>query len=124
MQIHIFTKYWNNSRFKQNLALILTEAMYLDRRHPFMQKSYFGQNVTYTVFALRGRIVITSLGEEEAVCFAALLLVYLHFEPTHDKTNKMTIAPSEEDSDQSGHLHCQHEEILGPQLPIYPLSTQ
>ena len=55
MLIHIFTKYWNNSRFKQNLAVILTEAMYLDRRHPFMQKSYFGQNVTYTVFALRGR---------------------------------------------------------------------
>ena len=55
MQIHIFTKYWNKSRFKQNLAVILTEAMYLDRRHPFMQKSYFGQNVTYTVFALRGR---------------------------------------------------------------------
>ena len=55
MQIHIFTKYWKNSRFNQNLAVILTEAMYLDRRHPFMQKSYFGQNVTYTVFALRGR---------------------------------------------------------------------
>ena len=55
MLIHIFTKYWNNSRFEQNLAVILTEAMYLDHRHPFMQKSYFGQNVTYTVFALRGR---------------------------------------------------------------------
>ena len=55
MQIHIFTKYWNNSRFKQTLAVILTKAMYLDRKHPFMQKSYFGQNVTYTAFALRGR---------------------------------------------------------------------
>ena len=38
MQIHIFTKNWNDSRFNQNLAVILTEAMYLDRRHPFMQK--------------------------------------------------------------------------------------
>ena len=60
MQIHIFTKYWNNSRFKQNLAVIFSETMYLDRRHPFMQKSYFGQNVTYTVFALRGREVVFS----------------------------------------------------------------
>ena len=54
MQIHIFTKNWNNARFKQNLAVILTEAMYLDHRHPFRQKkSYFGQNVTYNVFVLR-----------------------------------------------------------------------
>ena len=53
MQIYIFTKYWNKSRFKQNLAVIFSETMYLDRRHPFMQKSHFGQNVTYTVFALR-----------------------------------------------------------------------
>ena len=46
------------------------------------------------------------------------------FEPPHDKTNKMTFAPSEDSesawasaqSDQS--LRCPHEETLGPQLPI------
>ena len=38
------------------------------------------------------------------------------FEPSHDKTNKMACAPSQ-DSDQPGHphsLHCPHEESLGP----------
>ena len=41
----------------------------------------------------------------------------------HDKTNKMTCAPSE-NSDQPRHppslisLRCLHEEALGPQLPI------
>ena len=45
------------------------------------------------------------------------------FEPTHDKTNKITFAQSE-DLDQLGHppslisLCCTHEETLGPQLPI------
>ena len=39
------------------------------------------------------------------------------FEPSHDKTNKMTCAPSE-DSDQPGHppsliIHCPHEKRLG-----------
>ena len=44
-------------------------------------------------------------------------------EPPHDKTNKMTCAPSE-DSDQPGRppsliiLRCLHEETLGPELPI------
>ena len=39
------------------------------------------------------------------------------FEPPHDKTNKMTFAPSKE-SDQAGHLpslnslHCPHEDRL------------
>ena len=44
-------------------------------------------------------------------------------ESQHDKTNKMTCAPSE-DSDQPGHptsliksLHCPHEESLGPEQP-------
>ena len=44
-------------------------------------------------------------------------------EPSHDKTNKMTYAPSEDwsawasiQSDQS--LRCPHEEALGPWLPI------
>ena len=40
-------------------------------------------------------------------------------EPPHDKTNKMTCAPSE-DSDQPGHppsLISPHEESLGPELP-------
>ena len=43
------------------------------------------------------------------------------FEPEHDKTYKITSAPSE-DSDQPGHLpslislHCLHEEALGPKL--------
>ena len=94
MQRYIFTKYWNNSRFKQNLAIILTEAMYLDRRHPFMQKSYFGQNVTYTVFALRGR-------SEFLLCTfwkSVQEYYYFHqnstFEPPHDKTNKMTVRPA------------------------------
>ena len=37
----------------------------------------------------------------------------------HNKTNKMTCAPSE-DSDQPDliSLHCPHEETLGPSLPI------
>ena len=45
--------------------------------------------------------------------------VKLPNEPPHDKTNKMTCAPSE-DSDQPGHLpslislRCPHEESLGP----------
>ena len=45
------------------------------------------------------------------------------FEPPHDKTNKMTFAPSKE-SDQAGHLpslnslHCPHEDRLDPQLPF------
>ena len=46
------------------------------------------------------------------------------YKPSHDKTNKMACAPSE-DSDQPGHppslikgLRCPHEEILGPKLPI------
>ena len=40
-------------------------------------------------------------------------------EPPHDKTNKMTRAPSK-DSDQPGHpqsdqsLRCPHEDSLGP----------
>ena len=32
---------------------ILFQVMFLDRRHPLIQKSYFCQNVIYTVFALR-----------------------------------------------------------------------
>ena len=42
-------------------------------------------------------------------------LFHLHFEPPHDKTNKMACVPSE-DSDQPGHqsLHCPHEESLVP----------
>ena len=49
------------------------------------------------------------------------------YEPSHDKTNKMTCAPSE-DSDQPGHppslisLHCLHEEAVGPWLPIERLA--
>ena len=44
-------------------------------------------------------------------------------EPPHDKTNKITCAPSE-DSDQPRYppslisLRCPHEETLGPWLPI------
>ena len=48
-----------------------------------------------------------------------LLVGYVTNDPSHDKTNKMTCAPSE-DSDQPGHppsltsLRCPHEETLGP----------
>ena len=51
-----------------------------------------------------------------------VVAVYIEvsIEPLHDKTNKMTCAPSE-DSDQPGHLPslirafaCPHEETLGP----------
>ena len=59
--------------------------------------------------------------------FLGLLQYYIYFEalssftiePSHDKTNKMTCAPSE-DSDQPGYppslisLCCPHEETLGP----------
>ena len=77
MQIYIFTKYWNNSRFKQNLAVIFSVTMYLDRRHLFMQKSYFGQNVTYTVFALRGRCIGIILSSEyKGADQTARMLVY------------------------------------------------
>ena len=47
----------------------------------------------------------------------------LTYGPPHDKTNKMTCAPSE-DSDQLGHppslisLRCPLEETVGPYLPI------
>ena len=47
------------------------------------------------------------------------LPVSVLYEPQHDKTNKMTCAPSE-DSDKPGHpsclisLRCPHEEPLGP----------
>ena len=44
------------------------------------------------------------------------------YEPAHDKTSKLTCAPSE-DSDQPGQarlisLHCPSEESLCPKLPI------
>ena len=44
------------------------------------------------------------------------------YEPAHDKTNKLTCAPSE-DSDKPGQpmlisLRCPPEESLGPKLPI------
>ena len=43
----------------------------------------------------------------------------IELELQHDKTNKMTFAPSE-DSDKPGHqsLRCPHEEALGLLLPI------
>ena len=41
----------------------------------------------------------------------------LLFVPQHDKTNKMTCAPSE-GSDQIKSLRCQHKETLDPWLPI------
>ena len=47
------------------------------------------------------------------------VLLFTVSEPQHDKTNKMTCAPSE-DSDQPGHppsLHCPHEETSSPLLP-------
>ena len=50
-----FSKIWNNSWFRQNLGVILFQIMYLDHKYPLMQKSYFGQNVTYNLFALRWR---------------------------------------------------------------------
>ena len=40
---------------RQNPGEILFQTMRLDRWHPLMQKSYFGQNVTYNLFALRWR---------------------------------------------------------------------
>ena len=51
----------------------------------------------------------------------SLYCLYTIYEPQHDKSNKMTCAPSE-DSDQTGqpesdHLRCPLEEILGPKLP-------
>ena len=52
--------------------------------------------------------------------FGVCVLLWGHFwnanEPQHDKTNKMTCAPSK-DSDQPGHppsICCPHEETLGP----------
>ena len=55
MQIHIFTINWNDSIFKQNLAEILTEAMYLDRRHPFMQnKKRFWPKCPLHCFCAKG----------------------------------------------------------------------
>ena len=56
-----FSKIWNNSWFRQNPGVILFQIMCLDHRHPLMQKSYFGQNVTYNLFALRWRIIPNAL---------------------------------------------------------------
>ena len=45
------------------------------------------------------------------------IFILIWNELQHDKTNKMTCAPSE-DSDQPGHFRCLHEEAMGPWLPI------
>ena len=67
------------------------------------------------------RIWRTRDWQQEAVItepFKEVTAIYISLEPLHDKTNKMTFAPSE-DSDQPGHsLRCPHEETLSPQLPI------
>ena len=52
------TKCSNKSRFRQNLAVVLIYHLYYVLRHPFVQKSYFGQNVSYTVIAPSKRHVI------------------------------------------------------------------
>ena len=57
------------------------------------------------------------------ICYQSIKMVLLCciFELPHNKTNKMTCAPSE-DSDQLGHpsnllsLLCPHEKALGPWL--------
>ena len=69
-----FTNHWNNSRFRQNPAVILSEAMYLDRSHPFMQKSYLGQNVTYTFARTYHCITILLYGQKVIVNLLANLL--------------------------------------------------
>ena len=42
-------KNWNNSRVRQNPAVNFFQILYLD---PLMHTSYFGQTVTYNLFAL------------------------------------------------------------------------
>ena len=45
-----------------------------------------------------------------------IILLTQTYEPQHDKTNKMTCAPSK-DSESDQCLHCLHEENLSPKLP-------
>ena len=50
-----FQKSFNNSWFRQKSVLKLVLHMYHGVRGPLMEKSYFAQNWTYTLFALSGR---------------------------------------------------------------------
>ena len=78
-----------------------------------------------SIMAVRSELKIPSLGITVWHPLASLVMGFTicspyPFELPHDKTNKITCAPSE-DSDQPGliiSLCCPHEETLGPYLPI------
>ena len=77
----------------------------------------YADSCTFVVHIWHNKQVFSWLGS------CKIITVSTWNEPSHDKTNKMTCAPSE-DSDQPGHppslisLRCPHEESLGPYRPI------
>ena len=112
MTDEVLTWYYYAS-FQEELLFLLRKLVFYYRELPSqMGHSLFNYLIGYVMFYVR-----TPQPYGQDAMAGALALLWQVTEPSHDKTNKMACAPSE-DSDQPGHrpslisLRCLLEESL------------